>query len=135
MQPAHAFDLRQLIRDALLQRLVPVGEIVGLGRDLVVQLLHAQHRLDARHQRRLVHRLGQIFVGAGFESGDHVLGVGLGGHQDDRHERQARVGLETPRHLDAVDLRHHHVEQDEVRAGVLCATSIASSPSAAWMRS
>ena len=85
---------RELVCDALLERAVPLGEIGGLRRHLVVQLLDAQHRFHPRHQRGLVDRLGQILVGAGFEPGDHVLGVGLGGHQDDRHERQRRIALE-----------------------------------------
>ena len=107
LQPGHALDLAELIGDALLEVAVHVG-------DLVVQLLQPQHGLDPRHQRHLVDRLGEIFVGAGLEPGHHVLGVGLGGAQDDRHERQRGVALELLADLDAVDLRHHDVEQDQV---------------------
>ncbi len=70
--------------------------------------------MHARHQRHLVDRLGQILVGAGVEPGDHVRAVGFGGDQNDGHERQLRIGLEPAAHLDAVELRHHDVEQDEV---------------------
>ena len=93
LEPAGAFDLRQLVGDALLERLVPACEIGRLRGDLVVQLLDPQHRFHARHQRHLVDRLGQILVGAGVEPGHDVLGVGLGGDQNDRHERQ---GLRRP---------------------------------------
>ena len=89
-ESAGAFDLRQLVGDALFECLVPFGE-VGRLRWPVVQLLHAQHRFDAGDQRRLIDRLRQIFVGAGIEAGHHVLAVGLGGHQDDRNEGQAGV--------------------------------------------
>jgi hypothetical protein len=107
LEAGHALDLAELIGDALLQVAVHVG-------DLVVQLLETEGGLDPRHQRHLVDRLGEIFVGAGLEPGHDVLGVGLGGAQDDRHERQRGVGLELLADLDAVDLRHHDVEQDQV---------------------
>ena len=107
LEPGHALDLAELIGDALLQVAVHVG-------DLVVQLLQPQRGLDPGHQRHLVDRLGEVFVGAGLESRHHVLGVGLGGAQDDRHERQRRVALELLADLDAVDLRHHDVEQNQV---------------------
>ena len=58
--------------------------------------------------------LVRYFVGAGIETLDHVAGFGLGGHQNDRRERQRRVRLEPPADLDAVELRHHDIEQDEV---------------------
>ena len=64
---------------------------------------------------RYVERLDEIVVAARIEAGDHVLGVGLGGHQDDRNERQRSIGFEPPRHLDPVELRHHDVEQNQVR--------------------
>ena len=88
---------------------------VGLSLHLVVQLLQPQHRLHPRHQGKLVERLGEIFVGAGLEPGHHILGVGLGGHQDDRHERQRRIALQPAADFDAVELGHHHVEQEKVR--------------------
>ena len=34
--------------------------------------------------------------------------------ENDRHERQVGVGLELATGLDAVQLRHHHVEQDQI---------------------
>ena len=113
-QAADAFDFRDLVGDALLERLVPGGEVGRLRGDRVVQFLDAQHRFHARDQRGLIDRLGQIFVGAGIEALDHVLAVRLGGHQDDRHERHAGIRLDAAGHFDAVDLRHHHVEQNKV---------------------
>ena len=107
LQPRHALDLAELLGDALLEVAVHVG-------DLVVQLLEPQHGFDPRHQRHLVDRLGEIFVGAGLEPGHDVLGVRLGGAQDDRHERQRGIVLEPFADFDAVDLRHHDVEQDQV---------------------
>ena len=84
LQAADALDLGELLCDALLERLVPDREVGRLRLHLIVQRLDAQHRLHAGDQRRLVDRLGQILVGAGFEPGDDVLAVRLGGDQDDR---------------------------------------------------
>jgi hypothetical protein len=80
-----------------------------------VQFLQAQRRLYPRDERQLIDRLGQIFVGARFEAGHDILAVRLGGDQDDRHEGKARVVLEAAADLDAVDFRHHYVNQDQVR--------------------
>jgi len=79
-----------------------------------------EHRFDPGDQRALVERLGQILVGAGFESGDDVLAVGFGRHQNDRHERQTGVGLDLPAGFDAVHLRHHHIEQDQIGMVLPC---------------
>jgi hypothetical protein len=58
-------------------------------RQSVVQLLDAQNRSHERHQRRLVHGLGQYL----FQASHHILGVGPRRDQDDRDERKAVVGL------------------------------------------
>ena len=60
-----------------------------MRRHPVGQFLHPQHRLDPGDQRRLIDRLGQIFVGAGVKAEDDILGVGFRRHQNDRHERQS----------------------------------------------
>ena len=83
LQAVHAFDLLELLRHAVFERAIPAGEIGGLLAHLVRQLLDPQHRFDPRDQRALIDRLGQIFVGAGLEPGDDVLGVGFCRHQND----------------------------------------------------
>ncbi len=112
LQPGHPLDLAKLIGDALLEVAVHLG-------DLVVQLLEAKRGFDPCHQRHLVDRLGQIFVSARLEPGYDVLGVRFGGAQDDRRERHRGVVLDPLADLDAVDLRHHDVEQDQVRLQLL----------------
>jgi hypothetical protein len=44
----------------------------------------------------------------------------LADHQNDRHERQTGVGLDLPAGLDAVHLRHHHIEQDQIGMVLPC---------------
>ena len=122
LEPAHALELPDLLRHALLEPLVERGQLGGLARDAgallpdrVVQALDAQHGLDARDHRGLVHGLGEVLVSSGVEPGHDVLGVRLGGDHDDGHEGQREVGLELTADLDAIHLGHHDVEQDQVR--------------------
>ena len=121
LQVTGPLDLAELGLDPGFELLVPqrqfaglVFEAVGLLLHGVVQPLDAQHRAHPREQRRLVDRLCQIIVAAGFEPGHHVLRVGPGGDQDDRDERQRGIGLQLLYGLDAVELRHLDVEEDEV---------------------
>jgi hypothetical protein len=80
----------------------------------VVKFLDAQHRANARQQRAVVDRLREVLIAAGLEPGDHVLGLAESGHEDDRRERKARIGAQPSADLDAVEPRHHDVEQDEI---------------------
>ncbi len=115
LEPPHPLDLGDLIGHAPFERAIPGGEVRSLRLHLIVQRLRAQHGLHPRHQRDLVHRLGEIFVGPRFQSDDDVLRIALGGDQDDRGERQGGILLEPAADLDTVEPRHHHVEQDQVR--------------------
>jgi hypothetical protein len=61
-----------------------------------------------------VERLDDVVVRAGGEPDDLVGRQALGRQHDDRHGGRVRVGTQLPAQLDAVDARHHHVEQDQV---------------------
>ena len=87
-EPPDPLDLAELGGDPLFQRAVPGGELGRLSLNGVVQPLDAQHRAHPRRQRGMIDGLGQIIVAAGFQPLDDVPGVGLGGDQDDRDERQ-----------------------------------------------
>ena len=138
LQAVHALDFGQLVGHPLLERAVPLGEFLGLrGKALglivhgVVQLLDAQDRAHARHERGLVDRLGQVFIAADVQAGNDILGVAARRDQDDRDERQALVGLELAAHLEPVELGHHDVEEDQVGQQCRGRCDSASSPSAA----
>ena len=62
----------------------------------------------------MLERLGQVIVGAGLEPGHDIAGVGLGGDQNDRDETQLIVLLELPHDGNAVELRHHDIEQHKI---------------------
>ena len=114
LERAELLDLGELRRDPLLERPAPRLELGRLLLDGIVQRLDPQDRAHPRDERRMVDRLGDVLVAAGIEPGHDVVGIGLRRDQDDRHERQAGIGLELPADLNAVPARHHDVEQDQI---------------------
>ena len=46
-EPTDPLDLDELLADALLKRLIPACEVGGLRLHLIIELLLAEHRLDA----------------------------------------------------------------------------------------
>ncbi len=76
----------------------------------------AEDGADARRELVGMERLGDVVVGAQVEALGLVAGRALGGQQDDRH----RAPLAQLAHdLDAVEVGHDDVEQDDVRAELL----------------
>ena len=73
LQASDALDLGNLLCDPLLKGPVPGCEIGRLRLHLIMQRLDAQNRSHAGDQRRLVDRLGQIFVGPGVETSHDIL--------------------------------------------------------------
>ena len=114
-----------MLRHRLFERAVPFGQLrglvlkaLGLARDGIVKRLLAQHRAHACEQRPVLEGLGQIVVAAGVQPLDHVPRVGFRGDKNDRDRSQRVVRLEHAHHADAVELRHHDVEQDQIRLEV-----------------
>jgi len=114
LQAPDTLDLSNLLCYPMLERSVPGRELGCLRLHLVVERFDAQDRSHSGHERRLINRFGEILVGTGVESGDDILAVHLRRHQNDGQERKSRVALETAAGLDTVELRHHHVEENEV---------------------
>ncbi|CAM2192328.1 protein of unknown function [Paraburkholderia kururiensis] len=85
----------------------------NLGRARRHRALPAQHRADARHQLARIEGLGQIVVGAQFETHDAVDHVGARGEKDDRNV--VARGTQLAQRGDAVLLGHHDVEHDDGR--------------------
>jgi CHASE3 domain sensor protein len=57
---------------------------------------------------------------ASLEAGDDVLHVGHRRHHDDGREGEIRVGPQAPANLEAAELGHHQVKQDQVRQKLPC---------------
>ncbi len=71
------------------------------------------------NQRHFGDRLGQEIVGAGFEAAHAVGRLIERGHHHHRDVVRGRIALEPAAHLEAVHVRHHHVEQHEIAFGAL----------------
>ena len=91
----------------------------GAQSQLVGQHLEPHEALDPGHELQVVDRLGQEVVGAGLEPANAVGNLVERGDHDDRDVRGCRIALETPANLEAVHVRHHHVEQHDIDLGVL----------------
>ena len=84
------------------------------GRQFVGEHLQPRQAFDPAEQGDVVDRLGEEVVGAGLQALYPVLGLVERRHHDDGNVVGGRVGLDAPAHLDAVDTRHHHIEQNDI---------------------
>ena len=73
-----------------------------------------QHGVDRFAQLVRAVGLGQVVVGAGRHALAHVLAVGHGREQDDRHVGQGRIRAQRGDHFVAGHARHHHVADDHL---------------------
>ena len=108
--------LRQHAHLQIAGRLQLLLEPEQMGIDLVVQPLPFQAGAEARLQQHLIEGLEQIIdrteLDAAYDAGHLVERR----DHDDGQVVQAPLILQPAQHLIAVDLRHHHVEQDDVEA-------------------
>ena len=106
-----------------INRSLPVAKPKRVGSraraEFIRQHLEANESLDATEQRNIVDWLGQEIIGARFEPPHPVLRLIERGDHDDGNVLGGRVTLDTTTDLDAINTRHHHVEQHDVRTGAL----------------
>jgi len=105
------------------QRLLRAVELASQGHVLAFEprarLAEPQHHADARQQLLAVDRLLDVVDGAELVGGELLRLVGEArGQEDHRHEGRARIVLEAPARLEAVDAGHHDVEQDQVEVAL-----------------
>jgi hypothetical protein len=72
-------------------------------------------RVHPRQQLVGVKRLGHVVHCAELEATHDVARLGLRGQEDDRDVAPLRRSLDTRAGLETVHLRHHDVQQDQVR--------------------
>ena len=84
---------------------------------LTLPLRPAQQAADARQQDGELGRLGQIVVGAGGKSLQHVFGTPARRQHQDRHELLGGAQLGHDR--ESVLARQHHVEHDQIEWAVV----------------
>ena len=108
----HAVELLELGLHALLERAVQL-------RDLVVVALDPEQRANAGEELVVVERLRDEVVRAGLDR-LRLLGPLARRQHDHRQHGRVLARSELPADLEAVELRHHDVEQHEVRARRPC---------------
>ena len=82
--------------------------------ELVGEHFEPDQAFHPAEQSHVVDRLGQEVVGTRLEALDAILRLIEGGHHDHRDMMSLRVALDLAANLNAVDARHHHVEQHDV---------------------
>lgn len=90
--------------------------VAKLGR-AVVRLLFkpSKEGLDAGNQGLGAKWFGDVVVGSQFQTDDGVRFLGLSGQHDDGEHRGCRSRSKAFADLEAVDLRQHQVEDDQIR--------------------
>src|SRR5438552_9699447 len=78
-----------------------------------------EHGVDDGEELVRRERLVDVHDGPGLEALRQRVAAALGGQEDHGDVLEARVLLDLPAHGEAVDLRHHHVEEHEVEHVVL----------------
>ncbi|MCY1365610.1 hypothetical protein D9M69_524640 [compost metagenome] len=106
-----ALDFAGPALDLQFQVFALVAQVVGGG-------LQLQVRAYPGEQERRADRLGDVVGGAEVEAVLLVGQLAARGEENHRNVAGRRVGLEAAADLVAVLLRHHHVEQDQVRLRV-----------------
>ena len=90
----------------------------------------AQQRAHARDELVRAERLRQVVVGAELETDDALGFLGAGGEHDDRDRGGRLVRAHDAADLEAVDVRQHQVEHDQIRAAGRAIGCSASRPDA-----
>src|SRR5215470_18912427 len=116
LQSPDTLDLGNLFGHPQFEAAIPFCEVVRLRLHAVVEVLQAENGPYSGNQRCVVYRLCEVLVSSGIKARHDVLGVGSGGQDDDRRERTIAVALEAATNLDAVELGHRDIEQDQVGA-------------------
>ena len=92
-----------------------VGQPFGAVGECVARRAERQHVLRACQELHFVHWLGQEVVGANVQRPVAHLLLVVGGDHQDRHMLAARQDAQALDEFQAVDVRHHVVDDDQVR--------------------
>ncbi len=114
LQPAQALHLRHLLRDALLEGPVPLGELEGVPRFLIPQALLLEAGADPGPEQHDVAGLGQVVLRAELDRADDAGDLVERRDHQDRDVPPVRILLEALQHGRAVEVGHHDVEKHQV---------------------
>ena len=101
----------RLEHDPLLTAKLDVAEPLCLGRRVLVQLDPSQMGPNTRRQLLGDDGLGDVVVRSGLEAGNEIVGIGLGGDDDDGSDA---LGSQGPAHVEARDVGKPKIEEHEV---------------------
>ena len=82
---------------------------------LIAQSLLRQPSFQTGAQQHLVKGFGEIILRAQFDPFDHAAQIGHGRDDDHRNVAPFGLGLQLAQNLKAIHLRHHNIEQDQIR--------------------
>ena len=85
-----------------------------LSDSLIDSPLRLECRADPRQELAIVHRFSQEVIRARLDPANPILSRLECGHDDNRYKSRRRVFLQHATHRYAVDIRHDHIEQDQV---------------------
>ena len=123
----HAVGPVARLAQQLLRHTELVLELVIAAAQLLLQIANRQVRPDAREHFLRLERLVDEIDGAELEPAHLLARLGQRRQKDDRDDRACARRLSACAGLEAVHLRHHDVEQDQIR-NARCAMAMASLP-------
>src|SRR5579862_611355 len=94
----------------------PTGLADGVAAALFGAVLQRlEYPLNECGKLHRIEGLGQVTVHAGLPTAEHVRILGLRREHDDRDIARARILFERLQDFEAVHVRHHYVEHNQVR--------------------
>ena len=90
-------------------------QLLILLHQLLLQGSNIQMGSDARQDFRLMQRLGQIINAPGGKAVDLILDAIERGDENDWDLVRLGVGFQAATGFEAVNFRHHHIQQNQVR--------------------
>src|ERR1044071_7261969 len=101
------------------QRMLPTAfhslDVLAKAFDLVGHLIKLQHVFDSLEKLSLIYRFGQKVIGSRLDGSLDVAQLIQRGDHENHDVAGSRIALELFTNLEAAQLGHHDIEQDQMR--------------------
>src|SRR5207245_7026330 len=114
LETPEPLELGDLLRDTPLQSLIELGELAPISSFLIVESLFLETSTDPGLKKHWVERLGEVVLGAELDAPHHTVDLVERRDHENRDIAKHGIGLQLLEHGVPVEIRHHHVEQDEI---------------------
>src|SRR6266566_2413653 len=114
LETPEPLELGDLLRDTPLQGLIELGELTPISSLLIVESLFLETSADPGLKKHWVERLGEVVLGAELDAPHHTVDLVERRDHQNRDIAKHGIGLQLLEHGVPVEIRHHHVEQDEI---------------------